>query len=288
MNKQKITIKNIVAVTFIIVILFPLLLNELIFDNNYLSKVSNDGWAGFLGSYIGGMIGGFGTLIAVYITVRQNQKQIEDEKNKEKKKKHVDEANEIATLVAKYLSDLQIYIAQEKDCDDSIKKASYFEYYELLRRFKMERNKRHSGGFRTYIEELERDKFSTEYPRRFLHSYEGDNYNEEKKFDDYEKGLEEIISRNKEKIDIISCTKSEAKQRYVLGNNSYMLLDIKLSNMEFADDLKTALGNLHAIMTENNIIKLPTILNKSSNGEVDDAISKVMQEIRIFVIKYVE
>ena len=83
---------------------------------------------------------------------------------------------------------------------------------------------------------LENFQISTEYSRRFLCSYKGDDYNEEKKFDDYEKGLEEIILRSKEKIDIINHTKSEAKQRYVLGNNSYMLLDIKLSNMEFADD----------------------------------------------------
>ena len=138
------------------------------------------------------------------------------------------------------------------------------------------------------METLEKYQISTEYPRRFLRSYKGDDYNEEKKFDDYEKGLEKIILRSKEKIDIINHTKSEAKQRYVLGNNSYMLLDIKLSNMEFADDLKTALGNLHTIMTKNNTDIWPTISNKSTNGEVNDEISKVMQEIKIFVIKYVE
>ena len=61
------------------------------------------------------------------------------------------------------------------------------------------------------METLEKNQISTEYPRRFLNSYEGDNYNEQKKFDDYEKGLEEIISRGKEKNDIINRTKSEAK-----------------------------------------------------------------------------
>ncbi len=34
--------------------------------------MSNDGWAGFLGSYVGGVLGGLGTLIAMYVTMKHS------------------------------------------------------------------------------------------------------------------------------------------------------------------------------------------------------------------------
>ena len=60
--------------------LVPVLIDKLIFGNNIPSNVSNETWAGFLGSYIGGMA----TLIAVFITINDNNKKIEEQRKIEK------------------------------------------------------------------------------------------------------------------------------------------------------------------------------------------------------------
>lgn len=38
-----------------------------------LSNLNNAEWASFLGSYVGGILGGLGTLIAVFITVKDSK-----------------------------------------------------------------------------------------------------------------------------------------------------------------------------------------------------------------------
>lgn len=60
--------------------LFPLLIDKLIFGNNISSNISNETWAGFLGSYIGGV----STLLAVFITINDNNKKIEERRASEK------------------------------------------------------------------------------------------------------------------------------------------------------------------------------------------------------------
>ena len=57
------------------VFMIPLALDILIFSNTYPSKVSNDGWAGFLGGYIGAIIGAFTTLIAILLEQKYNKEQ---------------------------------------------------------------------------------------------------------------------------------------------------------------------------------------------------------------------
>lgn len=74
MEKKEITIKKqnikwiIVGITLIgiaLLVMIPILMNIFIFNNNVFSKASNDGWASFLGGYLGGII----TLIGVGITI---------------------------------------------------------------------------------------------------------------------------------------------------------------------------------------------------------------------------
>lgn len=61
-------------------ILFPLALDVFIFSNSHPSKVSNDGWAGFLGGYIGAIIGAFTTLAAILLEHKYNEeKHFQDE-----------------------------------------------------------------------------------------------------------------------------------------------------------------------------------------------------------------
>lgn len=72
--------KILVVSTLFLTALIPLLLNELLFNNDYPSRVSNDGWAGFFGGYIGAIIGAIMTIAAVLIEIRNNERnRIKDE-----------------------------------------------------------------------------------------------------------------------------------------------------------------------------------------------------------------
>lgn len=91
MSKKRIVI--IVFASVFIVMILPYALEVFIFRNNVYSVLSNGEWGGFLGSYIGGALGGIGTLLAVFITTketrniqRENSAQIENEKRRNEKK----------------------------------------------------------------------------------------------------------------------------------------------------------------------------------------------------------
>jgi hypothetical protein len=74
MNK-KIKYLLMIIGTLLISILIPLIVNRVIINNNFHSKASNDGWISFYGSYLGGILGGFGTLVGVLITLRETRKE---------------------------------------------------------------------------------------------------------------------------------------------------------------------------------------------------------------------
>lgn len=60
----------VIGLYFVGGIILPFIFKFCIFENPALSNLSNNEWAGFLGSYVGGIIGGLGTLIAMYYTVK--------------------------------------------------------------------------------------------------------------------------------------------------------------------------------------------------------------------------
>lgn len=62
-----------ILVVFIAVIAIPILLELVIFRNNFFSPVTNDGWAGFFGGYIGSLIGAFTTYITVNLEIKNNE-----------------------------------------------------------------------------------------------------------------------------------------------------------------------------------------------------------------------
>lgn len=64
MKKARYIILSIIF--FVIAIFIPFLLDHLVFGNSIPSYISNGEWAGFLGSYIGGLC----TLIALIATIR--------------------------------------------------------------------------------------------------------------------------------------------------------------------------------------------------------------------------
>ena len=70
-------IKVIKAITgVLVVVLIPILMDIFILGNNVMSNIGNDVWAGFLGNYIGGIA----TLLAVFITINDNNKKIQQQK----------------------------------------------------------------------------------------------------------------------------------------------------------------------------------------------------------------
>ena len=64
----------------ILIIAIPLLIDICIFGNAFPSNIENQAWAGFLGRYLGGIA----TLVAVFITISDNNKKIEEQKRIEK------------------------------------------------------------------------------------------------------------------------------------------------------------------------------------------------------------
>lgn len=62
-------------ISLLILILLPIFTNNFIINTNFYSKVSNDNWIAFLGSYLGGILGGLGTLAGVLITLRESRKE---------------------------------------------------------------------------------------------------------------------------------------------------------------------------------------------------------------------
>lgn len=75
--------KYIGLVMFIIILTpaIPVFIDKFIFGNTIPSNISNEAWAGFLGSYLGGIA----TLVTVFITILYNDRKLESQKQEEKK-----------------------------------------------------------------------------------------------------------------------------------------------------------------------------------------------------------
>lgn len=74
--------KYIGLVIFIIILTpaIPVFIDRFIFGNSIPSNISNEAWAGFLGSYLGGIA----TLVTVFITILNNDRKLENQKQAEK------------------------------------------------------------------------------------------------------------------------------------------------------------------------------------------------------------
>lgn len=86
-KKKIVNVIIIIVVIYLIVgIILPFIFKYAIFESKTFSNLSNNEWAGFLGSYVGGILGGLGTLISVFITVKESRDmQIDNKKDTDKK-----------------------------------------------------------------------------------------------------------------------------------------------------------------------------------------------------------
>ena len=62
------------------VIAAPIVIDFCVFGNTFPSNIDNQTWAGFLGGYLGGIA----TLVAVFITISDNNKKMEMQRKLEK------------------------------------------------------------------------------------------------------------------------------------------------------------------------------------------------------------
>lgn len=101
----------ILGISLLLFAIVPLILEHLIFRNNVYSALTNGEWSSFLGSYIGGILGGAGTLIAMYVT-RGDTRLIQEENiNQLKADRLRDSQKERKQFTDGLAQDISMYIA---------------------------------------------------------------------------------------------------------------------------------------------------------------------------------
>ena len=68
-------IRICVICAVILVFALPFVIDWLIIGNDFLSNISNSDWVGFLGGYVGAIIGAFVSLIGIVVTIRYTNDQ---------------------------------------------------------------------------------------------------------------------------------------------------------------------------------------------------------------------
>lgn len=140
-DKKKVvrTVLKIIIIYTVVGIILPFIFKYAIFDTD-VSNLSNNEWAGFLGSYVGGILGGLGTLISVFVTVKESrnmqaenkadtdEKILADRKEREKERKEekvLEEqrerkqfADDIAVYVGRYITHISKYYYASKWAED--------------------------------------------------------------------------------------------------------------------------------------------------------------------------
>lgn len=227
MSKKQILI--IVIVSIMIIVLFPFMLEIIVFRNDVYSALSNGEWSGFLGSYVGGALGGIGTLLAVYITTqetrksqRETVKQIEDEQKRNEKKERKQFVDEIAKDVATYITNI----------------SKYFYANRALNRLDKDRD-RLNKEFHSIQQEMQ-----TQYDKQKELNIEDD-------LDEYSK-IDLDINKLKQKKDEVlirvqNIDKDIENNRAdrTVATERYFLLKIKLKDVDIGTDILNQLELIH-------------------------------------------
>lgn len=229
MSKKRIAI--IVFASVFIVMILPYALEVFIFRNNVYSVLSNGEWSGFLGSYIGGALGGIGTLLAVFITTketrkiqRENSAQIENEKRRNEKKERKQFADEIAKDIATYITDIS-------------------NYFYACRALEQLHNKEQRLNNELYNVEC---KIGTKHTALKKLSIVNDDETEECL--SIQNELEELKQKESElqyQIERNSKEMEQNKANRTIANERYFLLQIKLQNIESGANILKQLKFIH-------------------------------------------
>lgn len=119
-----------IIVAILIIMGLPFFIQFSVIDNNWLSKASNDGWASFFGSYLGGVIGGIGTLIAMLVTTRETRRIQEENKEMQNENKELQVKN--TELTQQSLEITQAMAERDKNREiENVKENALIVYYDL-------------------------------------------------------------------------------------------------------------------------------------------------------------
>lgn len=256
MTKRR--LKVIIFLSIVVIILIPFLLEVVIFRNEAYSALTNGEWGGFLGSYIGGALGGIGTLLAVYITTKETRKiqkstlqQIETDRELNARNERKQFTNEIAENIAKYISEISAY------------------FYGCCTIERLNNNLRNAQDKLYHIEcdiehllELEQQNDTISHIEAEINM------------------LNHKKDMQKYRIEIIEKDIDKHKVNRIIANECYFLLQMKLQNIDEG----------------NGIIKQIEYIHSNSSGVVDgikwdwiDKETKKLQNITVrFIERYVE
>lgn len=114
---------TIIIIYTLVGVMLPFIFKYVIFESTAFSNLTNNEWAGFLRSYVGGILGGLGTLISVFITVKESrdmqienkkdtdQKILEDKAEREKQRKE-DKILDAQREKRQFVDDIAVYIGK--------------------------------------------------------------------------------------------------------------------------------------------------------------------------------
>ncbi|HBG3258415.1 TPA: hypothetical protein KP562_002621 [Clostridioides difficile] len=141
---QEKPVRWILGVAIIAIIIIPLIVTFTISVRNPIFSFNeSNGWLGFWGSYLGGILGGLATLVAVVITTNQTRKIQEDNtietrkiqkdniermKREEKNRRKRIFADDIMECIVKYLAEISECFYNKQKIEQYLEKCiSYYK-----------------------------------------------------------------------------------------------------------------------------------------------------------------
>lgn len=284
-NKHDIKLEK--ATTFLIIYIISsvfilIIIKYVVFENEAYSLLTNEGWASFLGSYVGGVLGGLGTLLAMYLTLKntielqeENKKDTEEKiaqnnylHNKEyqsdkiqrEKERREDEGNrrrairiafadDIAEELGRYLADISKYHYA------SVLSGSYYDSKNQAYSEMTEMEKK----LKDIYMEIENSKDLTEEQIFQLAA-------KQKRFEiEYETKRNNYYERKKE------CENNSNSGNRIIANECFFTLKNKLIGVDDAEDLLSSLQELHS--------KSSTLQDKGLDSQIGNWLENITQRI---------
>lgn len=262
----------------ILAVITPIVLRYTVFENSAYSQLSNEGWAGFFGSYIGGVLGGVGTLLAMYITLK-NTIEIQ-------RRNKMD--SDIQILQSNYEREREYN--RDKNAREKERNDDFQAKEQEIRRAFMDEIARLLG---VYLANISKCYYSSLYYSMY-HKSKNDAYAEMKKaYDKLEKECTDVGIREAaagRKIDALSvhvkrlelecekkkdeylerkteCEKNDERGNRIEANEAFFIIDCMLEGIQEADQF---LKCLYEMDSKSNAFK-----DSINGGNVDDEWLKI-------------
>lgn len=210
-------------------------------------------WIGFYGSFFGGIIGGTGTLLAVYFTTKETrsiQRRSENILDMSEKRRFSDE---VAKIVAEYITDISAYYYSNRSTTGISKNIQCFE--KQISDVDNEINKKEWDSIMSNLANDKDEYIKTQNDLTELRGTKDSLINK--------------ISSNQNEFNRIS-------RERTIANNGYFLLKIKLNNIITATDLLNSITYIHKCSADLSI----------EQSEFNKEIDKLIEVLTIFINDY--